>query len=124
WGGKGFNVSRGLQALEVESVALGFVGGFTGQMLTQGLADLGITTDFVRIAGETRTNTVIEVAGSVRYLKVNEAGPTIDAAALDALRTRILAHVTPGSYWALCGSLPPGAPPTLYADLITLIQNH
>jgi 1-phosphofructokinase family hexose kinase len=93
-------------------------------MLTQGLSGLGISTDFVQIAGETRTNTVIEESGSGRYLKVNEAGPTIDAAALDALRARILAHLTPGSYWALCGSLPPGAPPHLYADLIILIQSH
>ncbi|MCC6453610.1 MAG: 1-phosphofructokinase family hexose kinase [Caldilineaceae bacterium] len=124
WGGKGFNVTRALQALGVESVALGLVGGFTGQMLTQGLADLGITTDFVQIPGETRTNTVIEESGSGRHLKVNEAGPTIDAAAIDALRARILAHLRPGSYWALCGSLPPGAPPSLYADLTTLIQSH
>jgi 1-phosphofructokinase family hexose kinase len=124
WGGKGFNVTRALQALGVESIALGLVGGFTGQMLTQGLSDLGITTDFIQIPGETRTNTVIEESGSGRYLKVNEPGPTIDAIALDTLHARIFAHLSPGSYWALCGSLPPGAPPSVYADLITLIQSH
>src|SRR3954462_12586843 len=37
WGGKGFNVSRALKAMGEESVALGIVGGFTGQMLTKGL---------------------------------------------------------------------------------------
>lgn len=124
WGGKGFNVTRALQALGVESVALGLVGGFTGQMLTEGLAHLGIRTDFVQIAGETRTNTVIEEAISGRYFKVNEAGPTVEAASLDELHTRILARLEAGSYWALCGSLPPGAPPDLYANLIALIQNQ
>jgi 1-phosphofructokinase family hexose kinase len=124
WGGKGFNVSRALHALGEKSVALGIVGGFTGQMLTQGLADLGIKTDFVQIAGETRTNTVIEEAHSGRYIKVNEAGPTVDEAALAALYERLTTHLTVGSYFALCGSLPPGVPPGFYAELITLIQQR
>jgi 1-phosphofructokinase family hexose kinase len=124
WGGKGFNVTRALQALGVESVALGIVGGFTGQMLSAGLADLGISADFVQIADETRTNTVIEEAHSGRYIKVNEAGPTIKIATLEELRSRILSHLKAGDFWALCGSLPPGAPPDLYANLITLIQSH
>ena len=124
WGGKGFNVTRGLHALGVTSVAVGFIGGFTGQMLAAGLMDLGITVDFVTIEGETRTNTVIAEADSGRYYKVNEAGPVVDAVALDLLRTRIETHVTPGSMWAFCGSLPPGAPSTTYADLIALVQSR
>ncbi len=124
WGGKGFNVSRALHALGEESIALGFVGGFTGQMLAQGLAQVGIQTDFVQIAGETRTNTVFEEAHSGRYFKVNEAGPTVDAAALETLRRRITAHLTKNSYWALCGSLPPGLPADAYAGLITHIQSQ
>src|SRR4051812_32113885 len=78
WGGKGFNVSRALKAMGEESVALGIVGGFTGQMLTKGLADLGIATDFVHIDAETRTNTVIQEPHSGRYIKVNEAGPIVE----------------------------------------------
>ena len=124
WGGKGFNVTRALHALGVTSVAMGFIGGFTGQMLAKGLADLGIETDFIEIPGETRTNTVIAEAGSGRYYKVNEAGPRVDAVALELLRTRIEAYVRPGSLWAFCGSLPPGAPTSIYADLITLVQER
>lgn len=77
WGGKGFNVARALQAMGTKSVAMGLVGGFTGQMLTQGLNQLGISTDFIQIAGESRTNTVIEEAESGRYIKVNEPGPQL-----------------------------------------------
>lgn len=123
WGGKGFNVSRALQALGEESVAMGLIGGFTGKMLEQGLASLGIATDFVQIAGETRTNTVIEEPHSGRYIKVNEAGPTIDRAALDAMCQRIAERVVPGSYWAICGSLPPGISPKFYAELIKTLQS-
>jgi len=39
--------------LGAESLAMGFVGGATGDMLEQGLHALDIETDFVRIAGET-----------------------------------------------------------------------
>src|SRR3954463_16620671 len=98
WGGKGFNVSRALQALGEESIALGIVGGFTGQMLTRGLSDLGIATDFVHIAAESRTNTVIEEPHSGRYIKVNEAGPTVEASALELLAARIAHHQQAGSY--------------------------
>jgi 1-phosphofructokinase family hexose kinase len=124
WGGKGFNVSRALQALGEESIALGIVGGFTGQMLSEGLRGLGITTDFVHIASETRTNTVIKETNSGRYFKVNEAGPTIEVETLEALRARIAAYDVQGSYWALCGSLPPGVPANFYAELITDIQGR
>lgn len=123
WGGKGFNVTRALQALESSSVALGCIGGATGQMLADGLRNLGIATDFITVAGETRTNTVIREEESGRYIKVNEAGPSLDGATVRALRSRIQERLTPDSYWAMCGSLPPGAAPGLYAELIELVQN-
>lgn len=122
WGGKGFNVSRVLLALGVESLALGFVGGATGQRLAAGLAALGLPTDFVTIAGETRTNVVIAEADSARHIKVNEAGPAVQpeeiAQFLDIVRQR----AAPGDTWALCGSLPPGVPDDFYAQLIEILQ--
>lgn len=118
WGGKGFNVSRALLALGVPSLVMGLIGGFTGQMLTQGLRDLGLATDLVAIAGETRTNTVIQEAGSGRYVKVNEAGPPVTADDLCRLHARMDAHARPGSHWVLCGSLPPAAPVDTYAVLV------
>lgn len=122
WGGKGFNVSRALAALGVESTAMGFVGGAVGGMLESGLHELGIETDFLPLAGETRTNTVVAEAGSGRYIKVNEPGPTVNAEAVEALYARVGLSATEGSLWALCGSLPPGAPADVYAKLIALIQ--
>lgn len=122
WGGKGFNVARALQAWGVANVAVGFVGGATGEMLARGLAGLGIATDFVSIEGETRTNTVIEEETGGRYIKVNEAGPQIANAAQDALLARVRALATSGSVWVLAGSLPPGVEIGFYARLATLVQ--
>jgi 1-phosphofructokinase family hexose kinase len=138
WGGKGFNVSRALQALGVESVAMGFIGGATGHTLERGLSDLGISTDFVPIAGETRTNTVITSAplsagpsarlragidaDAYRYVKVNEPGPTVRTEEVAAFFDRAREKARPGDIWVLCGSLPPGVPPDFYARLTALVQ--
>jgi 1-phosphofructokinase family hexose kinase len=122
WGGKGFNVSRALHALGTKSVATGFVGGPTGQMLSRGLAGLGITTDLVPIAGETRTNTIVTEAASGRYIKVNEPGPTVQPEELADFMDRVRAHIRRGDLWALCGSLPPGVPLGFYAQLVRLLQ--
>ena len=122
WGGKGFNVSRVLLALGVESLVLGFVGGATGQRLAAGLAALGLPTDFVTIAGETRTNIVIAEADSARYIKVNEAGPTVQPEEIAQFLDKVRQRAKPGDTWALCGSLPPGVPEDFYARLIEILQ--
>ncbi len=122
WGGKGFNVSRVLLALGMESLALGFIGGATGQRLAAGLAALGIPTDFVTIAGETRTNIVIAAADSGHYVKVNEAGPTLQPEEIAQFLDKVRQRARPGDTWALCGSLPPGVPDDFYAQIIHLLK--
>jgi len=122
YGGKGFNVSRLLADWDTESVALGFVGGYTGQKIESGLNALDIRTDFVRITGETRTNISIVSDTQREHIKVNEPGPTIQPEEIDALREKITALAAPGDWWVLSGSLPPGVPATLYADLIAPLK--
>lgn len=122
-GGKGLNVSRALAALGAESVALGFVGGATGGSLTVGLADLGIRTDFVQVADETRTNISIVTKDHSHYIKVNTPGPRITPSEQIALLQKISALVQPGDWWVLAGSLPPGVPAAFYAEVIRLVQS-
>lgn len=121
-GGKGFNVSRMLAALGTPSVALGFAGGRTGDTLREGLEAIGITPEFVAIAGETRTNISIVPHDHARHIKVNEPGPTIADAERAALVERVRTLARPGDWWVLAGSLPPGLPPSFYADLIDIIK--
>ena len=47
YGGKGINVSTVLKELGQDSVALGFIAGFTGNEIAQGLKNQGIQTDFI-----------------------------------------------------------------------------
>jgi len=126
WGGKGFNVSRVLQSLGAESVAMGFAGGATGQMLERGLRSLGITTDLVPLSGETRTNTTVIESETGRYVKVNEPGPTVQpdeqAALLDRIRRCLRDPDLRSDLWVLSGSLPPGLPDNFYAELVEMVQ--
>jgi 1-phosphofructokinase family hexose kinase len=124
WGGKGFNVSRALQALGAESVAMGLVGGPTGQVLERGLGEMGIATDLVPIAGETRTNLVVAEAEGERYVKVNEPGPALHEDELAVFLERVRARICRGDLWILSGSLPPGVDSGLYAELVRLVQDR
>ena len=121
-GGKGFNVSRALSALDVPSVAVGIVGGTAGQLLRQILGVLGVQTEFVWVEGETRTNVSIVSETQPGYIKVNETGPLVPAAKQDELTDKIAALAQPGDLWVLSGSLPPGVPVSIYATLITLLN--
>lgn len=121
WGGKGFNVSRALAAMEMPSLVMGFLGGATGEMLDAGLRQLGLETDFITVAGETRTNIVI-AEPSGRHIKVNEAGPTVAAAAQTALMDALTSRLKPGDICVLAGSLPPGIAPDFYARLIRVVR--
>jgi 1-phosphofructokinase family hexose kinase len=123
-GGKGFNVSRLLVALGASSVALGFAGGKSGELLRDGLQELGIQTDFVWVAGETRTNVSIVSQAQNRYVKANEPGPVISPGEQQALLDKIRDLAKKDDWWVLAGSLPPGVPDTIYASITACVQER
>jgi 1-phosphofructokinase family hexose kinase len=122
FGGKGFNVSRLLQKLGVQSTAVGFLGGNAGEILQEGLRALGIGVDFVWVPGETRTNISIVTPTGGQYIKVNEQGPVIAPEKQAELLEKISQLAQPGDWWVLAGSLPPGVPETYYAEIVGLLN--
>lgn len=121
-GGKGINVSRALRALDIPSRIMGFVGGWTGRALRQGLLAEGYETQFVDVGAEIRQNITLVDESTGQVTKINEPGPTIDLHHVAVLEDQIEQTVRPGDLWAFSGSLPPGAPPDLYARLIHRVQ--
>ena len=121
-GGKGINVSRALAALGVASIPIGFLGGATGRAMRDGLTAAGYDARFVEVPGETRQNLTLLDESTGVYTKINEPGPTIGPEHLAALHALVDELAAPGDLWALCGSLPPGAPADFYADLVTAVQ--
>mgnify|MGYP000155202270 CR=1 FL=1 len=62
YGGKGINVSTILNTLGLETTALGFVAGFTGKAIEDGLAAQGIHTDFIHLQRASRINVKVNMA--------------------------------------------------------------
>jgi len=123
FGGKGFNVSRLLKSMGMPSTAIGFIGGRAGEQMRNGLKLLDITTDFVWVSEETRTNVSIVTQSHDHYIKVNEKGPLVDEVKQRELLSKIESIARAGDWWVLAGSLPPGVPDSFYAQ-ITEILNH
>lgn len=110
-GGKGVNVSRVLTNLEVPNVALGFVAGFTGDALRNGLERMGVKTDFISLEeGNTRINVNIK---GVEETDINARGPEIPNSAIDELFKK-LDNLQSGDTLVLAGSIPTSLPNDMY----------
>ena len=84
FGGKGVNVSLLLHALNTKSIALGFIAGFTGKALREGVEKEGITTDFIEVEnGFTRINLKLHAEEET---ELNGSGPEISENELTAKR--------------------------------------
>lgn len=105
-GGKGVNVTRFLHARGSRSVAVLPAGGSMGRALLGALADAEVPHVAVPIAGATRSNvTVVEPDGTTT--KLNEPGPALSAAELDAIVGAVAEHASAGGWVVVAGSLPP-----------------
>ena len=68
-GGKGTNVSTVLMNLGIESTALGFVAGFTGDEIVRRLEEMGVISDFIQIEeGISRINLKLKSIDSSRCI--------------------------------------------------------
>ena len=124
FGGKGVNVSTVLHGLGVGTTALGFVAGFTGKALEDGLKARGIPTDFIRLEeGLTRVNVKICSGGGSGETEINSQGPAIPPAALEALLQK-LDRLGAGDVLVLAGSLPAGLPPNVYQTILDRVEGR
>ena len=114
-GGKGINVSVLLSRLGVETTALGFVAGFTGQEIERTLEQECVRTDFVHLKqGFTRIN--VKLKGG-QETEINGRGPQVDEASLEALHEK-LQQIREGDYLVLAGSVPADMPKQLYSHIL------
>ena len=120
YGGKGINVSTVLNMLGQETTALGFIAGFTGSALEEGVASLGIKADFIRLPeGNTRINVKVKHGDET---EINGQGPVITDEALDALFAK-LDTLTSDDVLVLAGSIPNSLPNDVYEKLIALVAD-
>lgn len=125
FGGKGINVSLVLLELGVESTALGFVAGFTGDALTAYLTDKGIRADFIRLSeGLTRINVKLKTPeGAYPETEINAAGPAIPTACMDTLYQK-LETLTEGNTLVLAGGIPASLPKSTYRAIMERLNGR
>lgn len=118
-GGKGINVSLVLKELGIPSRALGFVAGFTGRAIQEGLAEQGVETDFVSLPlGLSRINLKLKTR---QETELNAQGPPVPEEALDHL-LRKLEALEDGDTLVLAGSIPGSLPSDVYERILNALS--
>lgn len=118
YGGKGINVSTILNMLGMETTALGFVAGFTGKAIEEGLAAEGMHTDFIRLPeGNSRINVKVKHGDET---EINGQGPVITKEALDALFKKLSA-LKDDDILVLAGSIPNTLPEDIYEKILAAL---
>lgn len=120
-GGKGINVSTVLMNLGIESTALGFVAGFTGDEIVRRLKEMGVKTGFIRIEeGVSRINLKLK---SIDGTEINGMGPDISDAKAKELMRR-LDCLQQGDVLFLSGSIPATMPDDAYQKIMKLLDGR
>ena len=112
-GGKGINVSRVLNTIDVPSKALGFLGGFTGGFIQDTLEKEGVQTDFVKVQDDSRINIKLKTGEET---ELNGQGPALTEENIQELHQK-LEGLQEGDILVLAGSIPPSLPKTFYSEL-------
>jgi len=121
-GGKAAHVAMVAKALGIDVMWVGFLGGAAGEQCESELSAFGVPLTVVRTQTETRANLEI-IASDGSVTEILEPGGAVTEGEVERLFATcrdIFAENDPGTQVALSGSLPPGAPVDLYAQLIRM----
>lgn len=119
-GGKGLNVSLALKELGDESLALGFVAGFTGKYIRDKVVELNLKHEFIEVSGQSRINVKIK---SNTETDINGSGACVTSADVNKLTRKLKQLLQEGDWLIICGSVPSTLDSNAYADLIKKLKN-
>ena len=120
-GGKGLNVSMVLKNLGMDSVAVGFMAGFTGRAIEQMMESRGIDTSFIEVEeGISRINVKLR---SREETEINGMGPAISAENRDE-RYKKLDALSRDDILVLAGSIPSVMPESMYMDIMKYLKGR
>ena len=129
-GGKGINVSIVLHNLGLESTAIGFIAGFTGQEIERRIGNFGIDNQFIQVEqGISRVNVKLRSLSEntqgekkvVEETEINGQGPMISKQELEAFYKQ-LDTLTKEDVLVLAGSIPSVLPATIYRDIMAKLR--
>ncbi|MCR5468362.1 MAG: 1-phosphofructokinase [Lachnospiraceae bacterium] len=120
-GGKGINVSMVLKNLGIDSVALGFMAGFTGDEIVRLLEEKKINSDFISVSsGMSRINVKLR---SDEESEINGMGPEIGSDDIKKLYSQ-LDTLKEGDVLVLAGSIPTVMPESMYMDIMKYLAGR
>ncbi len=120
-GGKGINVSAVLHNLGIETTALGFIAGFTGEEILRKTMEMGFGCEFIALEhGYSRINMKLKDYDGT---EINGKGPDISAEALNRLLLK-LDQMKEGDGLVLAGSIPGSIPASIYRDIMERLQDR
>ena len=115
-GGKGINVSKVLKNFGIESVALGFCGGFTGEYIKSDLNKYGIKDNFISLAENTRIN--VKIKTEKKETEIMGKSPKILQENIDQMLSIIDNNIQDNDVLVLSGSVPSSVKEDIYKDII------
>ena len=119
-GGKGINVSIILKRLEIESIALGFISGFTGKEIKRLVENENVKTDFINIEkGNSRIN--VKILEENNETAINTTGPLVHNQDIENLYKK-LDILTENDILVLSGSIPKGISEDIYEAICARVQ--
>ncbi len=116
-GGGGVNVSRAITLLGGESRAFVALGGATGNMMAEILAEHGVNVQRFGGPGMTRQSTAILEVSTGRQFRFGQPGPLWQAEDAARAMVGIEALLEVDMLVVATGSLPPGVPDDFYVQL-------
>ena len=120
-GGKGINVSKVLKNFGVESTALGFAGGFTGNYIRTALKDYGISEKLVELKENTRIN--IKLKTEKDESEIAGVSPKItESEYAEFLNT--IKNIKSGDILVLSGSVPKSLDVEIYKNIIEILPEN
>lgn len=118
-GGKGINVARVARLLGADATCAGFLGGHSGRLLADLLAQESIPAHWTWLpTGETRTCVILLDPDAHLTTVVNESGPNVTAADWARLGEDLRSAAQGAQAVCFCGSLPPGSPTAAFGALL------
>lgn len=119
-GGKGINVSIVLRNLGLDTTALGFLAGFTGDEIKRLILKEGIKNEMIEVNnGFSRINIKLR---SSQESELNGMGPSIDEQSIRKLYQK-LDNLTSDDILVLAGSIPSCLPSSIYSDICDYLKD-
>ena len=120
--GKGVNVARSLSLQNISAGTVGFIGSAEYDLFRCELEKQGVASDFIPVAGITRSNYKIILEDTGKDTEINEPGFLVSIDLL-AMLIKKLANILPGKkFLSLSGSIPPGVHAAIYRDIMQLAR--